>query len=258
MVLTGAGWWVAHGALGGITVSQALRSDDPRSSGGSMNILLIGLDSRKDQNGNDLPWAILKHLHAGDSDAGGYNTNTLILVHVGADDRVVAFSIPRDDWVPFRGVPGYHHIKIKEAYGLTKQYVEQKLIDKGVSDQKELETKGREAGRAATLRAVRNLTGFRSTTSPRSTWPASTTSPRAWAACRSASSTPSTTSIPARTSRRAGRLSTPSRHCRSSGSVTGWRTATSTAPIASRHSCPRLCANCRIRAPSQISASSRA
>jgi LCP family protein required for cell wall assembly len=159
VALTGAGWWVAHGTLGGITVSQALGSNDPRSSGGAMNILLIGLDSRKDQDGNELPWAILKHLHAGDSDAGGYNTNTLILVHVGADDRVVAFSIPRDDWVPFSGVPGYRHIKIKEAYGLTKQYTEQKLIDKGVSDQKELETKGREAGRSATLRAVRNLTG---------------------------------------------------------------------------------------------------
>ena len=124
-----------------------------------MNILLIGLDSRKDQDGNDLPWAILKHLHAGDSDAGGYNTNTLILVHVGPHEKVVAFSIPRDDYVPFSGVPGYKHIKIKEAYGLTKAYTEQKLMDKGVSNQKELETRGREAGRAATLRAVRNLTG---------------------------------------------------------------------------------------------------
>lgn len=156
---TGAGWWVAHGALGGITVSQALRSDDPHSSGGEMNILLIGLDSRKDQDGNDLPWAILKRLHAGDSDAGGYNTNTLILVHVAADNRVMAFSIPRDDYVPFHGLPGYDHIKIKEAYGLTKAYLEQKLTDQGVIDQKELETRGREAGRAATLRAVRNLTG---------------------------------------------------------------------------------------------------
>ena len=80
--------------------------DDPRSSGNEMNILLIGLDSRKDQDGNDLPSAILNQLHAGDSDAGGYNTNTLILVHVGEDNRVVAFSIPRDDWVPFNGVPG--------------------------------------------------------------------------------------------------------------------------------------------------------
>jgi len=159
VLLTGAGYWVAHGALGGITVSQALSPEDPRSSGSNMNILLIGLDSRKDQDGNDLPWSILKQLHAGDSDDGGYNTNTLILVHVGADSKVVAFSIPRDDWVPFNGVPGYHHIKIKEAYGLTKQYVAQKLINQGVSSQKQLETKGREAGRAATLRAVRSLTG---------------------------------------------------------------------------------------------------
>jgi LCP family protein required for cell wall assembly len=159
LLATGSAWWTAHGMLGGITVSQALGSDDPKSSGDAMNILLIGLDSRKDQDGNDLPWALLKHLHAGDSDDGGYNTNTLILAHVSADDRVTAFSIPRDDWVSFSGVPGYNHIKIKEAYGLTKQYVEQKLIDKGVSDQKELETRGREAGRAATLKAVRNLTG---------------------------------------------------------------------------------------------------
>ncbi|HET7074183.1 MAG TPA: LCP family protein [Mycobacterium sp.] len=159
VLLTGAGYYVAHGALGGITVSDALRPDDPRSSGDEMNILLIGLDSRKDQDGNDLPWSVLKYLHAGDSDDGGYNTNTLILVHVGADQKVVAFSIPRDDWVPFNGVPGYNHIKIKEAYGLTKQYVAQKLINQGVSSQKELETRGREAARAATLRAVRSLTG---------------------------------------------------------------------------------------------------
>ncbi len=159
VLMTGAGYYVAHGALGGITVSQALSAEDPRSNGSGMNILLIGLDSRKDQDGNDLPWSILKQLHAGDSDDGGYNTNTLILVHVGADNKMVAFSIPRDDWVPFKGVPGYNHIKIKEAYGLTKQYVAQKLADQGASSQKELETKGREAARAATLRAVRSLTG---------------------------------------------------------------------------------------------------
>src|SRR5262249_16172961 len=73
LLLTGAGYWVAHGALGGITISQALTADDPRSSGNNMNILLIGLDSRKDQDGNDLPSSILKKLHAGDSDDGGYN-----------------------------------------------------------------------------------------------------------------------------------------------------------------------------------------
>ena len=108
LLATGSGYWMAHGVLGGlsgITISQALSSQDPKSTGDAMNILLIGLDSRKDQNGNDLPWALLKHLHAGDSDDGGYNTNTLILAHVSADDRVTAFSIPRDDWVKFSGVP---------------------------------------------------------------------------------------------------------------------------------------------------------
>src|ERR1700744_1058987 len=159
ILMTGAGYYVAHGALGGITVSDALSPEDPRSNGNEMNILLIGLDSRKDQDGNDLPNSILKQLHAGDSDDGGYNTNTLILVHVGADNKVTAFSIPRDDWVPWNGVPGYNHIKIKEAYGLTKQYVANKLANQGASSQRELETRGREAGRAATLRAVRSLPG---------------------------------------------------------------------------------------------------
>jgi LCP family protein required for cell wall assembly len=159
LLMTGSGYWMAHGMLSGITVSQALGAEDPKSNGNGMNILLIGLDSRKDQNGDDLPWSLLKHLHAGDSDDGGYNTNTLILAHVSPDDKVSAFSIPRDDWVAWNGVPGYNHIKIKEAYGLTKQYVEQKLINNGVSNQKELETKGREAARAATLKAVRKLTG---------------------------------------------------------------------------------------------------
>lgn len=159
MLSTGAGYWVAHGALSGITVSGALGMEDPRSPVGEMNILLIGLDSRRDQDGNDLPDAILDKLHAGDSDAGGYNTNTLILVRIGADDRVVAFSIPRDDYVPFTGIPGYTHIKIKEAYGLTKAHTADKLVAQGVTNQKELEQRGREAGRAATLRAVRNLTG---------------------------------------------------------------------------------------------------
>jgi len=159
LLTSGLAYWEAHGLFSGITISDALGSDVPRSSGGEMNILLIGLDSRKDQYGNDLPPQILDKLHAGDSDAGGYNTNTLILVHIGADDRVVAFSIPRDDYVAVSGIKGYNHIKIKEAYGLTKAQTEQELVDEGVSNRAELERAGREAGRKATIRAVRNLTG---------------------------------------------------------------------------------------------------
>ncbi|MDX1889324.1 LCP family protein [Mycolicibacterium sp. 050158] len=160
LAATGAGWWTFRGMLSGITVSQALGADAPRSTGASINILLIGLDSRKDQNGNDLPQEMLDQLHAGDSSSGGYNTNTLILVHLAADGAVEAFSIPRDDYVKVSGiVPGYQHIKIKEAYGLTKADEEQKLADDGVTDQATLEKQGREAGRKATLAVVRALTG---------------------------------------------------------------------------------------------------
>ncbi|WP_264068240.1 LCP family protein [Mycolicibacterium komossense] len=159
VALIGMLWWSSHHALAGITISHALGIDSPRSAPGEMNILLIGLDSRKDQQGNDLSQAILDQLHAGDSDAGGYNTNTLILAHISSDNHVTAFSIPRDDYVAADGIEGYDHIKIKEAYGLAKAAAEQTLVDEGVGDQAILESKGREAGRAATLRAVRDLTG---------------------------------------------------------------------------------------------------
>ena len=160
MAVTGFGWWALHGLLGGMTVSDALGADAPRSTGAAVNILLIGLDSRKDQSGNDLPQEVLDQLHAGDSTSGGYNTNTLILVHLAEDGSVEAFSIPRDDYVNVSGiVPGYHHIKIKEAYGLTKFDAEQKLADDGETDQATLEKQGREAGRKATLAVVRSLTG---------------------------------------------------------------------------------------------------
>lgn len=159
VAVTGLGWWAAHGVLHGITISQALGVDGPRTGDGPMTVLLIGLDSRKDLQGNDLPQQTLDAMHAGDTDSGGYNTNTLILAHVSADDRVVAFSIPRDDYVAVSGISGYDHVKIKEAYGLAKANVEQRLVDDGVGDSAELERRGREAGRAATLAAVHDLTG---------------------------------------------------------------------------------------------------
>jgi LCP family protein required for cell wall assembly len=163
LALTGLGWWGVHGVINGFTISHALGIDLPGSGNvnGPMNVLLIGLDSRRDQDGNELPQDLLDELHAGDSDSGGYNTNTLILVHVTPDNHVVAFSIPRDDYVAVDDIPGYRHIKIKEAYGLKKAEVAQKLNDEGITDQHELETKGREAGRSATISAVRDLTGVK-------------------------------------------------------------------------------------------------
>jgi len=94
VVATGVAWATLRDLTGGLTTSNALAGGSA-SKNGSVNILLIGLDSRKDQNGNDLPAAILDHLHAGDGSEGGYNTNTLILLHIPADgSRVSASPFP--------------------------------------------------------------------------------------------------------------------------------------------------------------------
>jgi LCP family protein required for cell wall assembly len=159
LLVTGLAWATVHHLTGGLTTSDAL-GDAPRSRDGSTNILLIGLDSRKDQDGNQLPDDVLNQLHAGDGNEGGYNTNTLILLHVPEDGgRVTAFSIPRDDYVAVRDIPGYDHAKIKEAYGLKKFYTEQDLARHGTTDRVALEHAGREAGRRETVQTVRDLVG---------------------------------------------------------------------------------------------------
>jgi LCP family protein required for cell wall assembly len=136
---------------------EAATKDAPRHLDHSVNILLIGLDSRKDMDGNDLPKQFVQdQLHAGSSDIGGYNTGTLLVLHIPADGgRVQAVSIPRDDWVQTYGADGRMH-QVKEAYNVAKAVAETKLKDQGLS-KADLEHRGREAGRAATIQTVQHL-----------------------------------------------------------------------------------------------------
>ena len=145
----------AQGAIRSIPRSSALTGVAHGSSDGATNILLLGLDSRRDNNGNDLPRALLDTMHVGSSSSiGGYNTNTIILIHVPANGRqAIAISIPRDDYV---AVPGYGMRKIKEAYGLAKYYGESDLVKKGVQNP-ERERLSRDLGRAATIATITNL-----------------------------------------------------------------------------------------------------
>ena len=189
LVLTGTGIasTMLTSLVGGLSTSDALDSGAPKSAGADQNILLIGLDSRKDQDGNQLPKEILDQLHAGDGTEGGYNTNTLILMHIPGDGaKATAVSIPRDDYVPVQGIPGYTHAKIKEAYGLAKFYAEQDLKKQGVTGKPTWNTgAGRPGGRRPWRRSGASWM-CRSTGSPRSTSPASTTWPRRSAGWRCA------------------------------------------------------------------------
>jgi len=134
--------------------SQALAGAKQSTDGGT-NILLLGLDSRRDANGGDLPRKLLDLMHVGSSSSvGGYNTNTMILIHIPAGGKnAVAISIPRDDYV---NVPGYGMKKIKEAYGYAKYAKDSELYKQGVKEP-EREHLAREAGRTATIATITEL-----------------------------------------------------------------------------------------------------
>ncbi|MEU9002510.1 LCP family protein [Streptomyces sp. NPDC048551] len=152
----GTAWYVYRDLASSIGSSNALEGAE-KSAHGDVNILLMGLDSRRDQNGDPLPEEVLDQLHAGSSDIGGYNANTLILLHVPGDGgRAQAFSIPRDDFVD---IPGRGKDKIKKAYGLAKAAREDQLSAQGVRDRRRLEQEGREAGRRAQIDTVRGFLG---------------------------------------------------------------------------------------------------
>jgi LCP family protein required for cell wall assembly len=134
---------------------------------GAQNILLMGLESRTDWNGNILPNDVLKALHACNAaeiaaGCGGNATNTLILIHIPAGGKkAVGFSIPRDDWVNFSDTLGSQQVgKIDQAYGVSLAARESQLRqqDPGMS-QDQIAFEGNEAGRAATVATVEQLTG---------------------------------------------------------------------------------------------------
>ncbi len=123
VVLAVSGW--AHNVVsltqslgGGISISNG-------ASVGSMNILVMGLESRTDYQGQTLSAGLLAAMHAGsvngveNEGVGGQATNTLILLHIFAGgQKAVGFSIPRDDWVTYpQTYDGQSAGKIDQAYG---------------------------------------------------------------------------------------------------------------------------------------------
>ena len=163
LLVSGFSYFVVRD-VGAIGASHAITSGP---SIGAQNILLMGLESRRDWNGNILPNNILSHLHAGSAQAvangaGGNATNTLILIHIPAGGKkAVGFSIPRDDWVQFAGTVGPQQVgKIDQAYGVSMYYQQAKLRSEhpGMS-QNQLAFLGNEAGRAAAVATVEKLTG---------------------------------------------------------------------------------------------------
>ena len=131
-----------------------------------MNILVMGLESRTDYQGQTLSAGLLAAMHAGsvygvnNQGVGGQATNTLILLHIFAGgEKAVGFSIPRDDWVTYpQAYDGQSQGKIDQAYGLAyAQSLSQTVNSSMSTDQRYLEAN--QAGQAATLATVQAVTG---------------------------------------------------------------------------------------------------
>ena len=143
--------------LGGIKKSNVPAG----AKSGDTNILIMGLDSRLDENGNALPKQIYDALHAGDQSNGGLNANVLMLLHVPGDgSKATEISIPRDDYVHLAGCPdGECMGKIKQAYGLAFDQESRRLVGQTGLDSTQRQQKERDAGRKAEIATVKQLLG---------------------------------------------------------------------------------------------------
>src|SRR3984885_7498525 len=121
LVVSGVSYHVVsltEGLGNGVSISNG-------ASVGAMNILVMGLESRTDYEGQTLSAGLLTAMHAGsvygvnNEGVGAQDTDTLILIHIFAGgQKAVGFSIPRDDLVtyPHATYLGITQGKIDQAY----------------------------------------------------------------------------------------------------------------------------------------------
>jgi LCP family protein required for cell wall assembly len=122
------------------------------------NILLVGIDSRTDVQGNPLPQDVLDQLHAGDGKDGGDTTDTMLVVHIPeGGGEATAVSIPRDSYVEIAG--GYGKHKINSAYTFGKQAARTELTERGVTGAAR-ERQADQAGARAAIQTVESFTGL--------------------------------------------------------------------------------------------------
>jgi LCP family protein required for cell wall assembly len=127
---------------------------------GETNILIMGLDSRVDQNGKPLPQEIYDAIRAGDQSDGGYNANVLMFIHIPANGgKASGISIPRDDYASLAGSPdGVSRSKIKEAYGLAMDEKLRELRKQGVAEADAYQ-QARTAARQTQIQTVSDFLG---------------------------------------------------------------------------------------------------
>lgn len=127
----------------------------PATPDKATDILLVGVDSRTDAQGNPLPREVLNRLRAGRNE--GELTDTMILVRIPNDGRhAVAMSLPRDLDVELPD--GYGKHKLNSAFTRAKSATAERLVAQGASPAT-VQAESVAAGRKVLLQAVKELTG---------------------------------------------------------------------------------------------------
>jgi LCP family protein required for cell wall assembly len=134
---------------------------------GAMNILVMGLESRTNYEGQPLSVEQLVETHSGNEqsvssgEVGAQDTDTLILIHIFAGgQKAVGFSIPRDDLVTYPSATylGITEGKIDQAYDFAYNLSLQQTFGSSMSSQ-ERYLKANQAGQGFEIATVESVTG---------------------------------------------------------------------------------------------------
>ena len=175
VLVTSAFGWMQLRALDRSTPSAAVIDTPEPAVTGEQNILLVGLDTRTDAQGNQLPRDVLAALNAGGGDSGGGTADSLTVVHVPAGGgRATAISVPRDSYVDLGQGLGRH--KINSAWSRAAGQATEAMTGSGPTgstslyaaeaaaplspDDPAVVRAASAAGARATIGAVQQLTGL--------------------------------------------------------------------------------------------------
>jgi LCP family protein required for cell wall assembly len=134
-----------------------------------MNILVMGLESRTNYEGQTLSAQQLTETHSGnvnsvsEGEVGAQDTDTLILIHIFAGgQKAIGFSIPRDDLVtyPHATYLGITQGKIDQAYDFAYNQSLQQTYGSSMS-QSERYLKANQAGQGFEVATVSAITGVK-------------------------------------------------------------------------------------------------
>jgi LCP family protein required for cell wall assembly len=155
----GYGWWAVGDVDKGTVTTDVIAhevEDQRIPLDGAVDMLLVGMDSRTDAQGNPLPREVLDMLNGGKSD-GERNTDTMILVHIPVDGtRAIAISFPRDSWVQLAGGFGKHRINSAFAYAYND--AREKLANTA-PDERTLDEQAKVEGRKNLIATIQSLVG---------------------------------------------------------------------------------------------------